>query len=241
MMNLTDLIAKYDVPAPRYTSYPTVPYWDEMPNETLWQEHLQSSLSKKNGSWSLYLHIPFCETLCTFCGCNTIITRDHKKEVPYIETMLQEWALYLEKVPALRTAKLKHLHLGGGTPTFLSAESLLKLLNPIFENVTIEPSEFEASIEVDPRRTNAEQLKALFDRGFRRVSLGVQDFNPEVQNLVNRFQPFAITADLTKSAREIGYTSVNFDLIYGLAKQTVSSMTETVVQTISLNPDRIYL
>lgn len=240
-MNLKHLLAKYDVPAPRYTSYPTVPYWETNPTTDQWITHLRTTLQHNEGHWSLYLHIPFCESLCTFCGCNNIITRDHKKENPYVDLIIKEWNLYVQKVPELLQKPLKHIHLGGGTPTFLSADSLTRLLTAIFSKVTFNKAEFEGSIEVDPRRTNEEQLKALRDLGFNRVSMGVQDFNPEVQRLVHRIQPFEVTEKLTLAARELGYSSVNFDLIYGLAKQTSESMRETAKATVQLRPDRIAL
>ncbi|MGZ3774327.1 MAG: oxygen-independent coproporphyrinogen III oxidase [Pseudobdellovibrionaceae bacterium] len=240
-LNIKNLLAKYDVPAPRYTSYPTVPYWETTPSDDQWIQHLRTTLNENEDGWSLYLHIPFCESLCTFCGCNNIITRDHKREVPYIDMIIKEWMLYIEKAPELLTKPLKHIHLGGGTPTFLSAESLVQLLKPIMSRAQIDPKDFEGSIEVDPRRTNTDQLKALRELGFTRVSMGVQDFNPEVQRLVHRIQPFEITAKLTEAARNMGYTSVNFDLIYGLAKQTTESICETTLATVQLRPDRIAL
>ena len=238
---IKDLLAKYDVPAPRYTSYPTVPYWETNPTREQWVSHLKTTLTESDGGWSLYIHLPFCESLCTFCGCNTIITKDHKKEIPYVNMLLKEWQLYAQQVPELLKSPLKHIHLGGGTPTFLSADSLLQLLRPIMEQVTLDNEHFEGSIEVDPRRTTPEQLKALRTLGFNRVSMGVQDFNPEVQRLVNRIQPLEITEKLSNSARELGYTSVNFDLIYGLAKQTPESIRETAEATVRLRPDRIAL
>lgn len=238
---IKDLLAKYDVPAPRYTSYPTVPYWETNPTTDQWVQHLRATLKEGTGGWSLYLHIPFCESLCTFCGCNNIITKDHKRETPYVDMVLKEWQLYLDQVPELLEKPLKHIHLGGGTPTFLSADALTQLLKPILSRVKIDTHDFEGSIEVDPRRTNAEQLKALRELGFNRVSMGVQDFNPEVQRLVNRIQPLEITKNLTDEARAMGYTSVNFDLIYGLAKQTPESITETAKATVALRPDRIAL
>lgn len=237
---MRNLFEKYDIPAPRYTSYPTVPYWESSPTSERWLESLNKTLTGQNKSWSLYMHIPYCETLCTFCGCNTVITKDHKKEEPYVQALLKEWELYKTKVPELLKSPLKHLHLGGGTPTFLSSEQLKNLLESLLKEVTLD-SHFEGSIEVDPRRTTVEQLKVLRELGFNRVSMGVQDFNPEVQRLVNRIQPFEITANLTKSARAIGFESVNFDLIYGLAKQSRESMIETVKKTIELRPDRIAL
>jgi oxygen-independent coproporphyrinogen-3 oxidase len=238
---MKDLLAKYDVPAPRYTSYPTVPYWETNPTTEQWLGHLTTALTEGHGGWSLYIHIPFCETLCTFCGCNNIITKDHKRESPYVDLLVKEWLMYIEKVPALLDKPLKHIHLGGGTPTFLSAEHLKTLLRPILDRVKIDPNDFEGSIEVDPRRTNSEQLKALRELGFTRVSMGVQDFEPEVQRLVNRIQPLEITQKLTEDARNMGYTSVNFDLIYGLAKQTPESIRKTAEATVQLRPDRIAL
>ncbi|AHZ83808.1 oxygen-independent coproporphyrinogen III oxidase [Bdellovibrio bacteriovorus] len=238
---MKDLLAKYDVPVPRYTSYPTVPYWETNPTTDQWVQHLRATLKEGTGGWSLYLHIPFCESLCTFCGCNNIITKDHKRETPYVDMVLKEWQLYLDQVPELLEKPLKHIHLGGGTPTFLSAEALTQLLKPILSRVKIDTHDFEGSIEVDPRRTNAAQLKALRELGFNRVSMGVQDFHPEVQRLVNRIQPLEITQKLTQDARDMGYTSVNFDLIYGLARQTPESITETAKATVALRPDRIAL
>ncbi len=237
---MKNLFQKYDVAVPRYTSYPTVPYWENPPTSEQWILDLKHALNPESASWSLYLHIPYCESLCTFCGCNTVITKDHGKESAYVEMLLQEWRLYRAQVPGLQKNQLKHLHLGGGTPTFLSAENLEKLLQPILDDVHLS-EDFEASIEVDPRRTTVEQLKVLHKLGFRRVSLGVQDFNHEVQSLINRIQPFEITENITNIAREIGYTSVNFDLIYGLAKQTPESIEKTIEQTILLRPDRIAL
>lgn len=237
---MKNLFEKYDVPAPRYTSYPTVPYWEVSPTASQWCDNLKSILNQNGKSLSLYIHIPYCETLCTFCGCNTVITKDHKKEDPYIQSLLAEWNTYLKHVPELKKTALKHLHLGGGTPTFLSPGNLEKLLTPILKDVVLD-ADFEGSIEVDPRRTTVEQLKVLRKLGFNRISLGVQDFNPEVQRLINRIQPFDITANITREARALGFQSVNFDLIYGLAKQTKESMVDCIAKTIELRPDRIAL
>jgi oxygen-independent coproporphyrinogen-3 oxidase len=235
-----DLLQKYDVPVPRYTSYPTVPYWAEAPSEEEWLQALHHSL-EPGKSWSLYLHVPFCETLCTFCGCNTSITKDHAKGLPYVDSLHQEWAYYKERLPELRERTLNHVHLGGGTPTFLSAEELTRLLEPMLADAGWKPGLSQGSIEIDPRRTNAEQLKALQALGFQRVSLGVQDFNPEVQRLVNRIQPEDQTRRVTEEARALGFSSVNYDLIYGLPKQTASSFAHTVDTTLKLRPDRIAL
>ncbi len=238
---MSDLFQKYDIAVPRYTSYPTVPYWTDNPTSEVWVGELKKATTAPDASWSLYLHIPYCETLCTFCGCNTVITKDHGKEEGYIQTLVREFELYTQKVPELLNLPLKQIHLGGGTPTFLSAQNLHALLEPIFKKIKLSPDGFEASLEVDPRRTNREQLRVLNNLGFTRVSMGVQDFDEEVQRLVNRVQPFDITAQLTKDARELGFESVNYDLIYGLPKQNLESIKKTVDLTIELRPDRIAL
>ncbi|MGZ3741314.1 MAG: radical SAM protein, partial [Bdellovibrionota bacterium] len=237
----SQLLEKYDQPVPRYTSYPTVPYWNETPTPSEWLACLEEGLSPAQATWSLYLHIPFCETLCTFCGCNNTITKDHAKGLPYVDHLLSEWGLYRERMPLLRERKLRQIHLGGGTPTFLSSGELERMLSPILESAGWDPNSSEASIEVDPRRTSREQLATLRRLGFGRVSLGVQDFDPEVQRLVNRFQPEAETRAVTEAARELGYDSVNFDLIYGLPKQTAASFARSVEITLKLRPDRIAL
>jgi len=240
-MDYASLLNKYDVPVPRYTSYPTVPYWSDSPTTQQWLQSLAQALSRKETSWSLYLHIPFCETLCTFCGCNTMITKAHDRELPYVETLLKEFATYQKALPDLAKKPLRQLHLGGGTPTFLSAQHLERLISAIYQSVTIDRSDFEASLEVDPRRTTAEQLEVLKKLGFNRVSMGVQDFDSEVQRLVNRVQPFEQTRDLTLAARKLGYQSVNYDLIYGLPKQNLQSFKQSIERTIDLRPDRIAL
>lgn len=237
---MNELLKKYDLPVPRYTSYPTVPYWETAPNQEQWIKHLELTLNQTDSSWSIYIHIPYCETLCTFCGCNNIITKNHNHEKNYVELVLKEWALYLSKVPDFKNKPLKQIHLGGGSPTFLSPKSLEALLKPILGAVK-KTKDFEASIEVDPRRTTPEQLKVLRQLGFNRVSMGVQDFHPEVQRLINRIQPYEITKNLTLAARELGYESVNYDLIYGLAKQTEDTFNHTVDRTLDLSPDRIAL
>jgi oxygen-independent coproporphyrinogen-3 oxidase len=239
--SLRQLLEKYDIPAPRYTSYPTVPYWEQTPSPEQWIQHIRQGLSPADSSWSMYLHIPFCETLCTFCGCNNSITKDHTKGQPYVDSLLAEWAVYADKVPEFSQKPLDQMHLGGGTPTFLTPKELGHLLEGLFKIAKPHPKHFEGAVEVDPRRTTAEQLKVLREFGFNRVSIGVQDFSPEVQRLVNRIQPFDITAGLTEKARAMGYPSVNFDLIYGLAKQTPESMANTADQTVQLRPDRIAL
>ena len=238
---MTDLFAKYDVPAPRYTSYPTVPFWTDSPTTGQWIAELNRAFADETASWSLYFHLPYCETLCTFCACNTVITRDHGREEAYIDLLSKEWGLYLDRVPALRERSLLGVHLGGGTPTFFSAENLERILKPILADARIASDQFEASVEVHPGHTTREQLVTLRQLGFTRISIGVQDFDPEVQRLVNRHQPYEVTKSVTDAARELGYTSVNYDLIYGLPRQNPESFAATVEKTIELRPDRIAL
>ena len=238
---MTDLFAKYDVPAPRYTSYPTVPFWTDSPTTEQWLNELESAFEDEAATWSLYFHLPFCESLCTFCACNTVITRDHGREENYIDLLSKEWGLYLDHVPALGERPLLGLHLGGGTPTFFSAENLERILKPILTATRTDVDQFEASVEVHPGHTTREQLVTLRQLGFTRISIGVQDFDPEVQRLVNRHQPYGVTKSVTDIARELGYTSVNYDLIYGLPRQSPDRFQETITKTIELRPDRIAL
>jgi oxygen-independent coproporphyrinogen-3 oxidase len=241
MLNLTELIAKYDVPAPRYTSYPTVPHWTDNPSQTEWINAITNDfVASKDSSWSMYVHIPFCETLCTFCGCNNTITKGHQVELPYVEKILKEKDLYFDKIPQFSTAPLKLIHLGGGSPTFLSPDSLRKLLTGLHKNIVRDPH-FEGAMEVDPRRTSREQLEVLKEFGWNRLSLGVQDFNPEVQKMINRIQPFDLTAQVLNWGRELGFNSINIDLIYGLPAQTPSLIDKTIDLTLQLRPDRLAL
>lgn len=238
---MTDLFAKYDVPAPRYTSYPTVPFWTDSPTTEQWIEHLNKAFVDEAATWSLYFHLPFCESLCTFCACNTVITRDHGREEGYIDLLSTEWNMYLDRVPALLERPLLGVHLGGGTPTFFGEQNLERILKPILSKTRIDQDRFEASVEVHPGHTTREQLVMLKGLGFTRISIGVQDFDPEVQRLVNRHQPYEVTKSITDIARELGYTSVNYDLIYGLPRQNPIRFRDTVQKTIELRPDRIAL
>lgn len=238
---MTDLFAKYDVPAPRYTSYPTVPFWTDSPTTDRWLTELNQAFADETATWSLYFHLPFCESLCTFCACNTVITRDHGRETGYVELLSTEWNLYLDRVPGLAERPLLGVHLGGGTPTFFAKENLERILKPILSRTRIDQNRFEASVEVHPGHTTRDQLIMLHDLGFTRISIGVQDFDPEVQQLVNRRQPYEVTRSVTDMARELGYLSVNYDLIYGLPRQHPERFRETVEKTIDLRPDRIAL
>ncbi len=238
-MDKNILIEKYNIPTPRYTSYPTVPYWDNQPiSEKTWANQVKATFDKtneKNGI-SLYLHMPYCENICTFCGCNKKITKNHNVELPYINTLLKEWDLYRNILK--ETPNLKELHLGGGTPTFFSASNLKFLLENILSTVNIaQGSEF--SIEAHPNVTTFEQLKTLFELGFRRISLGIQDFDPQVQGIINRIQPYKKVEEITEYARLIGYTSINFDLVYGLPLQKEESIIYTIQKVKQLMPERI--
>jgi oxygen-independent coproporphyrinogen-3 oxidase len=233
------LIAKYDVTGPRYTSYPTVPYWDSTPSQEQWIEHMGRALDTHRAGASIYLHIPFCRSLCTYCGCNTRITRSHSMVPPYLQALLSELDLYLR---ALGRSQLDfgELHFGGGTPTFLSSSELESLLAGLFARIRARP-EAIASLEVDPRVTSSEQLQVLARYGFRSISLGVQDFDPRVQAIVNRVQSEEQVRQVTQSARELGFDSVNYDLIYGLPLQTDSSVEATMDAIARLRPDRVAL
>jgi oxygen-independent coproporphyrinogen III oxidase len=235
----SDLLAKYDLPIPRYTSYPTVPQWRTTPTTDQWLASLSGAIDEPDASLAVYVHVPFCESLCTFCGCNTVIARDHTREAPYVALVLAELDAYLRAVPRLPDTTVRQLHLGGGTPTFLSADSLAALVDGVTARLPRRSGAFEASVEVDPRVTNAGQLQTLATRGFRRVSLGVQDLDPDVQKLVNRVQPLALTEALCIAARDLGYESINFDLIYGLPGQTRASMDRLADAVLRLSPDRL--
>ncbi len=233
------IIQKYNVSGPRYTSYPTVPYWEEESFSTeKYIQLLQKSFidSNKTEGISLYIHLPFCENLCTFCGCHKRITKQHSVESPYIDAVLKEWDIYLSILD--EQPIIKEIHLGGGTPTFFSIENLEKLINGIFKKA-IKPSHFEYSFEGHPNNTTKKQLQKLFDLGFTRVSFGVQDYNPTIQKAINRIQPFENVKKVTNWAKEMGYQSISHDLIFGLPFQTLEHVFETIDKTKLLNPDRI--
>ncbi|MGZ5247210.1 MAG: oxygen-independent coproporphyrinogen III oxidase [Flavitalea sp.] len=232
------LLEKYNVPVPRYTSYPTVPQWNDHISKDEWKNNFSQQFSihnKKNGI-SLYIHLPFCESLCTYCGCNKKITTNHSVEGEYLEVVIKEWNLYLELMDS--PPIIREIHLGGGTPTFFSPINLGKLMNAIYDKAIIHP-DHEFSFEGHPNNTSFAHLQLLYDLGFRRVSYGVQDNDPEVQRIINRIQPLDNVRRVTEWARQIGYHSVNYDLIYGLPKQTLASIEKTVRECIELKPDRI--
>lgn len=233
-----NLLKKYNIAAPRYTSYPTVPAWTEAPSQEEWKELVATrfKLSNQENGISLYIHLPYCESLCTYCACNTRITVNHKVEEPYIASVLAEWHLYrflFQELPRVR-----EIHLGGGTPTFFSPENLKKLITGILDTVEVcEDADF--SFEGHPSNTTSSHLQTLYDLGFRRVSFGIQDFDPIVQDVINRYQSFEEVHYVVNEARRIGYSSVNFDLVYGLPMQKLATIEDTIQKVIALQPDRI--
>ena len=230
------LISKYNIAAPRYTSYPTVPYWQtEKPSEEDWIGRVVTAF-EKNNEISLYIHLPYCESLCTYCGCNKRITKNHQVEVPYIKTVLQEWQLYLRTFSSKPI--IKELHLGGGTPTFFSPESLDYLMSGIFEHAEMATTH-AFSFEAHPWSTTCEHLATLKKWGFNRISLGVQDFDEKILKVINRRQTYAQVKNITLAAQEMGYRSLNFDLIFGLPFQTKINIHKNMAAVKELLPDRI--
>jgi oxygen-independent coproporphyrinogen-3 oxidase len=232
------LITKYNQPVPRYTSYPTVPVWNEKIDADQWAQNFSRRFEEENhiNGISLYIHLPFCESLCTYCGCNKKITTNHKVEEEYMAAIKKEWLIYRKLMR--QTPIIREIHLGGGTPTFFSPQNLKNLLNLFLQSSIIHPRH-EFSIEGHPNNTTKEHLSMLYSLGFRRISYGVQDNDPEVQRVINRIQPVENVRAATANARAAGFRSVNFDLIYGLPLQTLESMERTINQVIELRPDRI--
>ena len=236
---MNSLIDKYNIPGPRYTSYPTVPFWDDASfTSDLWQQSVLRTFNETNDSEgiSIYIHLPFCEQLCTFCACHKRITKQHSVETPYLESVLKEWDLYVKLFG--RTPKIKELHLGGGTPTFFSPKNLRILLEGIFAKAEIAENP-QFSFEGHPNNTTREHLQTLYDLGFRRASFGVQDYDPKVQKAINRIQPFENVKNVTEMAREIGYEGVSHDLVFGLPFHTWEKMEFTIRKTLELKPDRL--
>ena len=233
------LISKYNVAGPRYTSYPTVPYWNNDDFSLLaWKETLIRSFRESNATEgiSIYIHLPFCESLCTFCGCNKRITKNHEVEIPYIQSVIKEFKLYTQLFG--ERPNIKELHLGGGTPTFFSSENLKILMEGIFRNAT-KAENAALSFEGHPNNTTTAHLELLASFGFNRVSFGVQDYNETVQKAIHRIQPFENVKNATEAARAAGFTSVGHDLIFGLPFQKKEHIIETIKKTVDLRPDRI--
>lgn len=235
------LIQKYNIPGPRYTSYPTVPFWK---NPTLSEDEWLLSIEKNHGFFnssetSVYIHLPFCESLCTFCGCHKRITKNHAMEQPYINAVIAEWHLYKNALSF--SPQIKELHFGGGTPTFFHPEELKRLLVAIFGNSSVDPKVVDLSFEAHPNNTTDAHLKTLFEFGFRRLSLGIQDYSPNVQQAIHRIQSFEQVAKVHKAAKDLGYTSISHDLVFGLPKQQLKDIVDSVDKTLELRPDRISL
>lgn len=235
----TKLIQKYNIPGPRYTSYPTVPFWDaEGIAMDDWKKTVIQSFHESNDAEgiSLYIHLPYCESLCTFCACHKRITKQHAVEEPYIDTLLKEWDLYCDLFD--KKPKIREIHLGGGTPTFFSAENLERLINGLFKRA--EKFEmYDFSFEGHPNKTSEKQLQTMFDLGFRRNSFGIQDYDPKVQLAINRIQSFEQVKSVHELSKNIGYQSIGHDLIFGLPFQTENSIRTTIKNTVALRPDRI--
>ena len=230
-----DLVRKYDVPGPRYTSYPPATRFSEEYDVNRLNELIQANKQSQR-DLSLYCHIPFCESLCWFCGCTTVITSQHREGTGYLDYLDREMMLFCEE--GIGNRKIVQMHLGGGTPTFLKPDEI-KRLGSIIHRHFGETTGSEAGVEVDPRRLTKEHVTALWEAGFNRASMGVQDNNAKVQKAVNRIQPMDITHASVEWLRETGFESINIDLIYGLPFQTESSFEKTLDEIIGLSPNRL--
>jgi oxygen-independent coproporphyrinogen-3 oxidase len=230
-----EFLEKYNRPGPRYTSYPTAPVWqDNFGPDDL--EQFYATANAARTPVSLYMHLPFCESLCLFCACNVVITKDHGVAPPYIEILERE----IEHVSRFvsRERPVVQFHWGGGTPTYLTPEQMEGLFRFTAERFTFAP-DAEIGIEIDPRVTTQAHLESLRRLGFNRLSMGIQDFHPEVQEAIHRVQPLEMTRDLIEGARRLGFDSINVDLIYGLPLQTAERFAHSVEQVVALSPDRV--
>lgn len=231
-----DMIKKYDKPAPRYTSYPPATEFSNQIDKGDYIRKIVQSNDRKT-PLSLYFHIPFCENACHFCGCNVIITRRKEVVEPYLKHLYREMDLYGTLIDT-QNRRVVQLHWGGGTPNYLSDSQTVQLFEETKKRFILD-KDAEVSIEIDPRHVDRDRIKLLREVGFNRVSFGIQDFDPKVQEAVNRIQPEEMIFDVMRWIREAGFESVNIDLIYGLPYQTLETFTQTIEKTIQLNPDRI--
>ncbi len=231
-----ELLRKYDRPGPRYTSYPTVPIWTQKISAANYEEALSNAASESDTPLAIYCHIPFCKRRCYYCGCNTVVTKQRSRIDAYVETLTSEVEQVSTRLNGRR--QVSQLHLGGGTPTIVDCKGLEVLLSDLSDHFEFLPN-CEKSIEVDPRVTGIEQLEFLAENGFNRISIGTQDFNPEVQKAVGRVQPEEMVRSILENSRRLGFKGVNIDLIFGLPLQTVDSFRETIQRTIALRPDRV--
>ena len=234
-----DLIRRYDHAGPRYTSYPTAAQFHEGVSEDdyrKWAQHSNEDPIPR--PLSLYFHIPFCDTVCFYCACTKVVTKNHDRATAYLDYLCREIALQSALFDADR--KVEQLHWGGGTPTFLSADQIRQLMDATRRHFSLlDDDAGEYSIEIDPRSVDDEKLRVLRESGFNRISLGVQDVNPEVQKAVNRLQSEELTRKVAGQARDLGFKSINMDLMYGLPYQTVASFEQTLDSVVDMNPDRI--
>lgn len=231
----SNLIQKYNLAGPRYTSYPTAPQFS---TEISKMELIGKMLEPSRSPLSLYFHVPFCAHLCYYCACNKIVTKQYDKGAEYVELLGEEMRLRALMIDQSRP--VTQLHFGGGTPTFLSEENINTLFANIKEHFKlVTDGTQDYSIEIDPREVNRSKLELLKSLGFNRVSLGIQDFNDDVQKAIHRIQPLELVTEVMSDVRELDYHSVNFDLIYGLPKQTVAGFSDTLDKVIALSPDRI--
>jgi oxygen-independent coproporphyrinogen-3 oxidase len=231
-----DLLSRYDRPGPRYTSYPTAVEFHSGVNEAVYRERLAQADRASADPLSIYVHLPFCEARCSYCGCHVVITKHRDVEARYLDYLEREIDLVAAALPNRR--QVSQMHWGGGTPTYSSPADLKRMAGWMRRHFSFTP-DAEIGIEVDPRVTSAEQLAVLREQGFNRLSLGVQDFAPEVQQAVNRVQSYEITRDIIEAGRRLGYSSVNVDLIYGLPYQTIEGFSRTLEQVLTLQPDRV--
>jgi oxygen-independent coproporphyrinogen III oxidase len=237
-LNVTqEILDRYNIPGPRYTSYPTAPEWVDSFGPSNYEQALKKSNEAKPARpLSIYMHLPFCDRLCLFCGCNVVINKNHNVLIPYLEKLKWEMAKLAEIVDTSRP--VVQFHWGGGTPTYLNASQLEDLFFYVKERFSF-ASDSEIGIEIDPRVTADDQLRTLRRLGFNRISMGIQDFNPVVQKTVRRIQPYENTKAIFDACRALKFESINIDLIYGLPHQTAESFVDSVDKVIGLGPDRI--
>ena len=231
-----ELLARYDRPGPRYTSYPTAVEFNAGVDEAAYIRSLALANERTDDPLSVYVHLPFCEERCAYCGCNVVITRHRDVANEYLDYLEREIDLLAEHLPARRT--VSQLHWGGGTPTYYTAEQLERVFARLAKHFTF-TADAEIGVEIDPRVTSFDQLETLNRLGFNRLSMGVQDFAPEVQEAVNRIQSYEDTAALLTHARGLGFRSINIDLIYGLPHQTIEGFSRTMEQVLTLRPERV--
>lgn len=229
-----DLFKKYDIAGPRYTSFPPVPFWQDTPKQQQWITHIENTYNPEQGL-DIYLHIPYCEKLCWYCGCFRTITKDKAKGDAYSDYLIKEWEIYLKELNQL-DLKVHSIHFGGGTPTFLKPETLDSLLQHFASYMQ---ENFLGAMEVDPRTCTLEHLNVLRKYHFKRLSMGIQDFDEGVQKAINREQSFKMVKELVEKVRELEFESINFDLIYGLPRQTKQTIQDTIEKVKLLSPDLI--